>query len=315
MTRKKIVVFWGKNRRVEKDPLLFLGESKRKYYQLFDIIDQGADLYVVVGLKNWMGGLVFENSFLYTKAGFIKHAGEIRADSVWDRSASRIFPEKSRTSNKKVLNCSDFKELARDKWATYEELKEFSPETFLAEDRNVLNLVLEKNFDPQEKVVIKPRFGMKGNQVWIDTKDNLGLDSLLYPVVIQKFVNTEGLFENHKERAKDLRIGIVGDKMSYTGVRIAPPGKLISNLAKGGVAVRISPEEIPVLVNDITDEIISKFSKKYYSPYYSIDYGIDNNQGRVFIIEINSQIVMPPDSLDSPQLIRDLAELLIRKAA
>jgi glutathione synthase/RimK-type ligase-like ATP-grasp enzyme len=306
---KNVIVYWCSFRGKKNNILSFLGSKKKVYLDVFDKVSEKANLALVFGGENYLGGLRFKNYYLYENGQFHRKNKIIKADAVLDRSRSTVFPKKTKTLNKKVLNQQAFKQMVGDKWLFYKYYGKYSPETYLCSSGFTLNRAL-KNFNGTERVVVKPRYGLKGRDIVIGTKEEIKNEKIKYPVVIQKFAETEGSFI--KGNRSDVRVVIIDGTPVYALVRVPKEGSLLANVAQGGAIDQVNLDDLPPKLLETSRKIARDIKIKYENPFYSIDFGVT---GKGFVIfEMNNFIGFPLITRNHQKFVDSLAEVLLDKA-
>lgn len=310
--RKNIVIYWCDFRGKKSNLLSFLGSKKKVYLNLFDEISKKHDLFLCFGSENSIGKMKFKGCYLYDGQEFKRKKDIIKADAVLDRSRNLSFPGKTKAEKEKILNQIDFKILAGDKWTFYNNFKKYCPQTHLAESKKDLAEALV-SFEDDEKVVIKPRFGLKGNGIIIGKKKDVQIDKISkYPVIVQEFCETKGGFL-YKTLRNDIRVVIINGKPVYSVIRIPKKGSLLANVAQGGSIRQIPLESLPREVTSIVSSISRTIKKSYNNPFYSIDFGITKNGPVVF--ELNNFIGFPLIKRKNHDIfVTELAKVLSKKA-
>jgi len=308
---KNVVIYWCEFRGKQANLLSFLGSKKKVYLDLFDQISDSANLYLVFGRENYLGGMRFKNYHLYRNGSFQRFRGEILADAVLDRSRSLSFPRRSKTTNQKILNQLDFKKLVGDKWFFYKNFKKYSPKTYLCSSSFLLESVLRK-FSDGALVVVKPRYGMKGQDILIGDRVQVKQSKIKYPVVVQEFVETNNTFI--KGSRSDIRVVVIDAKPVYAVVRTPQKGSLLANVAQGGSIDEVDLNNLPKDLLGATQKIARDITKKYQNPFYSIDFGITKDGFVIF--EMNNFIGFPLIGRKNQKLfIGGLAKVLLEKAS
>jgi glutathione synthase/RimK-type ligase-like ATP-grasp enzyme len=306
---KKVVIYWCDFRGKQNDLLAFLGSKKKVYLEVFNEISKEAELALVFGGKNYLGGLKFKNYYSYENGDFFHHRDIITADAVLDRSRSLKFPRRSKKINQKVLNQLDFKQMVGDKWVFYKSFRKYSPRTYLCSSSFFLNSILKK-FKEDEKIVIKPRYGMKGLDILINNKSQIDKSKIKYPVVIQEFIETKDTFL--KDSRSDVRLVIIDGIIIYALVRKPKKGSLLANVARGGSIDEVRISDLPKDLIKIANKIATEIKNKYNNPFYSIDFGITKTGFVIF--EMNNFIGFPLITRQKNNLfINKLARVLIEK--
>jgi glutathione synthase/RimK-type ligase-like ATP-grasp enzyme len=289
------------------DPLKRTGEKRSVYVELLRKCEERGWIAVVLTKKTYQRNGKFLGYWkLKVDDSFETINSEITVDLVYDRTGGRSFPLKNDTLQ--VVDNFDFKHLAWDKWAQYQEVGEYMAKTVLVDKKEVKGSIepLETDF-----IVMKPTNGLKGLGIYIGTKaDAL---SFTFPYgekyIAQEFVETKNGIPGITNGRHDLRVVIINGKPVWSHVRIPPEGEYKANTSgrNGGKLEEISILELPDSVLKIVQKVAKKFSEKYDSPVYSLDFGFDTN-GKPWVFEINDQIGFPRQFMKAKDLF--LMELI-----
>lgn len=298
MERKKIVMFYGKENDFQKDPFENKGKKRTVFRYFFEKGSTlGFDMFLVSGIKNYLGNLAFINPLFFVKeTGKFEYLDyKIRADAILDRSAGTKFPA-FKISNK-VLDNRQFKLICWNKVLMYKYLKGFCSRSY--ELKNYPDLAEKlKLFAEKDLVVLKPAQGLKGKGVIIDCpKKILQLRNLNFNShwILQEFINTSGGIKGLVSGEHDLRIVIVNGKIVFSHIRQPAPKSKIANVAQGGSIREISLSSIPLEVMEMTKKLKFMIDKDFDKPLYSIDFGI--NRGKPTVFEINDTIGFPNEDM------------------
>lgn len=291
MIKKSVGMAFSKEL-IGNNPLGHIDVKKPVYMRFFELCQkEGWNSYVLTR-KTYKGNGIFEGGWKYDGKKFVLDKSSIKIDLVYDRSAGVKFPPKDDTSAIWV-NEHSFKVLAWDKWAAYQVIGKYMPQTLLVKDESELSKVLPKiNTD---WVVLKPFNGLKGVGIFIGPKaeaQRFTFDKKYKPYIAQEFVDTSGGIEGITSGKHDLRIVVVNGKVVWSHVRIPVGESFLANSARGGSLIEVGYSEVPESVKTIVEKVSKLFSEKYDNPIYSLDFGI-NRKGEPKIFEINDQIGFP----------------------
>jgi glutathione synthase/RimK-type ligase-like ATP-grasp enzyme len=283
MNSKVLGVLFGKCLNHSKeDPLP--NEKSSKDYALFTEIGRKSGLKVVVGsIRNVKGKLLTE---AHEYSNGWEKIGDINLDVVLDRSfTSPKTNEIKKEINKSlpILNNPDLNLICWDKFSYKTLSPENIPITFLINSIDDLKKVLDKI--PSDKIVIKPRYGIMGNDVVIVEKNKLP-ESIKENTIVQEFVDTScGIKELKVNCVHDIRVILINNKIHHCYVRKATKG-LLSNIAQGGIVEHIPNDKIPESIIKIVNDVIFKF-KNYKHSLYSVDC-IFSKESKPLMLEIES---------------------------
>lgn len=286
--KKKIVVYFSKEKETD-DPFFEFGEKKDVWHELFRRAEKaGLEMYVSGGEESYFSNYIFGNTLKYQKGVFISQAGKIKADAVYDRSASDFFP-KAEISHK-VLNGREFKDLCWNKKLTYELLGDFMPKSVEISSSKDLKAKL-KQFKQSDLVVLKPAKDLGGNGVRIDYPNNMKNIKIKRNHLLQEFVDTSFGIKGIIKGKHDLRIVIANGKMVLAHVRTPKEGSLLANVAQGGNIKEVSLKKIPEYIMQRISAVQNIIDARFDKPVYSIDLGV--YQCKPYIFELNSHIGFP----------------------
>lgn len=288
--RKKVGVVFSKELQ-GNTPLSHIGAKLPVYLRFLDMLnDAGWDTYVLTR-KTYLGDGVFAGGWIYKDGRFVLTNEKLKIDLIYDRTGGIDFPPSDQ--NLKVVNPREFKILCWDKWATYKEIGEYMPATFLINNESYIKSAINKA--KTDTVVLKPFNGLKGLGVFIgNKKDAL---SFKFPdkfkkYIMQEFVDTSKGIPGIANGRHDLRVAVINGKAVWCHVRTPKGDNLIANAAQGGSVREVDYSVVPESVKKIVNKISEHFYKKYGNTVYSIDFGIGPD-GVAKVFEINDQIGFP----------------------
>ncbi|OGI25061.1 MAG: hypothetical protein A3J76_02400 [Candidatus Moranbacteria bacterium RBG_13_45_13] len=298
MARKKILMFYGKEKAFKKDPFEDKGLKKSVYYYFFQKGSRlGFDMYLVMGREKYMGGLKFRKPLFFNpaKENFEVLDQIVEVDAVLDRSGGTRFPPLG--ISEKVLDNRKFKLICWNKILMYKYLRGFSPPSYGLKSFKGMRKNL-RFFRETELVVLKPASGLKGKDVHIDYPSKiLQLRDIDFGKgwVLQKFVDTSGGINGLVRGRHDLRIAIVNGKMVFSHIRQPRSSCRVANVAQGGSIKEIAIRKIPKQILKKTKGLQQKIDADFDRPLYSIDFGIQNKEP--FVFEINDSIGFPSEKM------------------
>jgi glutathione synthase/RimK-type ligase-like ATP-grasp enzyme len=310
MRKRKIVLYFSKKRET-LDPFAGFGKKHSVYYELFKKGEEdGLEMYFSSGKDAYLGDFTFKNILKYEEGRFFAYEGNIKADAIYDRSASDVFPTKEISS--KVLNGKAFKDLCWDKNKTYDFIGEFMPKSLKISNSAELISGLAK-FEENELVVLKPAAGLGGRGIFIDYPKNLINKKIEKDTVLQKFVDTSGGIEGIALGMHDLRVVIIWGEIVLTHIREPKKGSYLANVSQGGSIKEVELNKIPKSILEKVYLIKNKIDKEFDNPIYAIDFGVIS--GEPFVFELNDQIGFPlPEMKNKDRFIAGLVKSLIRLA-
>ena len=306
--RKKIVMYFGK-RELKEDPFETFGLKRSVYHDLFKKGTlRGFDMFIASGRKNYTTPNIFENVFIYNGTIFEAYERQIHADAIIDRSGDMQFPPQE--IDIKTLNCLAFKKLCGNKNLTHNLIGQYMPKSTPIQNQNQFFSALHQ-YNPKQKLVLKPAHGMQGNGIIIDTCENIKSTTLHYNTeyVLQEFVDTSHGIEDITTTYHDLRIIIVNGNITLAHVRTPKQGELLANVALGGTIQEVPLEKIPQFILNVVKKVQLIIDKKFDFPIYSIDFGIQN-KNQPFIFELNDQIGFPSEIMSTDDFIENILQSL-----
>lgn len=266
------------------DPLAHIIEKRPVYNLLLDMaLAKGWRVYVVTR-KTYIGANCFAGAWKYLGAGKFSWDGtDIRSDVVYDRTGGVKFPPDD--PSLKVVNTAAFKKLCWDKWATYQVIGEYMPQTVRIADVGKIKT---------DWVVLKPYNGLKGIGIYVGPKDgwaNFNFRGKKEDYIAQEFIDTKTGIPGLTPGRHDLRVVVVNNKIVWSHIRTPKEGTYTANVALGGVLTEINPDKIPDKVIAVAHKIMALFFEKYGNQIYSLDFGLQD--GLPYIYEINDTIGFP----------------------
>lgn len=273
-------------------PLAHIGVKEPVYNRFLELCTlRGWNAYILTR-KTHKGSGIFEGSWKFSDGKFEMIKSPAKMDVVYDRTAGTKFPPEGDESII-WINRRDFKILAWDKWAAYQVIGHYMPQTLLVEDEKELPMVV--NQIKTDLVVLKPFNGLKGLGIFIGPKSeakNFKFHSKYKRYVAQEFIDTGDGISGIASGMHDLRIVVINGKVTWCHVREPVGGSLLANAAQGGNLTEINYEKVPNIIKNIVDDVSKKFYKEYDNPVYSLDFGVGKD-GVPKIFEINDQMGFP----------------------
>lgn len=284
------------------DPLSHVTYKRPVYDRLLDLCLKKGWRTFVFTRKTYLGSGVFDGAWEYknnletnsntnssNKLSWVDE--QIKADIVYDRTGGIKFPLEGDTL--KVVNVRKFKIFCWDKWAAYQDLREFMPQTFLIDNLDQLDAIVPKI--TTDWVVVKPFNGLQGKGIYIGPKEEykaFAFDPKYKKYVVQEFVDTSNGVKGITDSMHDIRVVVLNGKPVWGHVRVPAKGKYTANAASGGVLTELNLKLLPDSILAIVETISKDFYQKYDNPIFSIDFGVDKS-GKSYIFEINDQIGFP----------------------
>ena len=164
-----------------------------------------------------------------------------------------------------VINPADSWVVSRDKWRTYERLKEFAvptPKTVYA----LAGTIFSAELGLGEQAIFKPRYGTHGEGIIVVKRgDTIPREE----GVLQEYIDTGGA---------DIRLFVVGERVVAAMQRQAKPGDFRANLHQGATARRYVPD-------DIMQQVAVRAAKSMGLAMAGVD--VLGSAGGAVVIEVN----------------------------
>jgi glutathione synthase/RimK-type ligase-like ATP-grasp enzyme len=274
-------------------PLDHIGSKLPTYLRLLELCQsEGWEVYVLTR-KTYKGDGIFAGVWKFNgEEVFTRIETPIKIDLVFDWVGNLYFPPK-KPDSLKVVNSREFKELTCDKWAAYQKLGEYMPETiWVGEFENTAKYIDRISTD---LIVLKPFNGLRGKGIFIGPKEELKdfkPDEPDRKYILQEFVDTSNGVEGITPGKHDLRVVVVNGQVVWCHIRVPKEGTFLANAAQGGNLTEIDYSRVPSSIKNIVEKVAKNFYNDYDNPIFSLDFGIGKD-GVPLIFEINDQIGFP----------------------
>lgn len=243
-------------------------------------------VYFSRGIDSYAGKGVFKNCY-YLNNDKLDLAGQIKADAVFDKS-KYLEPDGTYL----CVNHEQIKNICNDKLLTYEYFKDISPHTQKINSKIELD---EKLLELKGLVVIKPIDGSAGKGVVIKEAEKINTNEInVYPVILQKFIDSSRGIPGLIKGYHDLRVAVVDGRIIYSFIRTPGDGDYRAGIATGGKLTVIANDKIPSELKKIVLKIDEVF-KKYGHRLYTVDVAYDGD--KYLLIELNSQPGMTSEEI------------------
>jgi hypothetical protein len=216
----------------------------------------------------------------------------------------------------RIANTPSFRKFFSSKFAAYELLREFFPETIrVAREEDLLPALARL---PGVRAVFKPDTGTNGRGVRILKKAEAALDGEMRAAIkepggalVQAFVDTSAGIPGVCDSYHDLRVAVMnGGAIALTHVRTPEPGGLIANYARGATIRELSPADLPQNILALHRAVYKKIAARFPDPMYTMDAGIGAG-GEPLLFEINGTVAFPwPEFKGSDFFIENLVRHL-----
>lgn len=289
-TKNFVVIYGGNDWNVEV-PISY--ELTRKAFEKWQVmaIKRGIEMFRASIRWYDVEKNVFLKSWAFREGKWNKVETPITPDFVYDKTPGGkehvYYDIKIAISkNAKMFNNPLFRTMVDSKLSQYILFSEFMPTSLVAINENELKELINKI--RTSLVVVKPIQGSGGYGIIIDEKEKILEKKIVYPVIVQEFIeNCNGIpgFSQKGELA-DLRIVFMNHKPTYALSRIAKKGSYFTNLHQGAQSVRVPLEKIPESVWNVTEKIIKKLSI-FTNAQYSLDFFFSKEE-KPYFIEMNT---------------------------
>jgi len=269
----------------KSSPVLHIVVQDMYGFKTLSAIASAMDIRLILGSIEDYQKKMFTVCF-EMKGGKLVRMKNQKIDAVLDRSLMRensLAAKKRLQKEVPTLNKLDLSKLCWDKYATYNKFKKFMAPTFLVHTKSQLNAALGKI--STEKVVLKPRRGISGMNVFIGKKREVDND-ISRDTIVQEFVDSsKGIPSLKVKGVHDLRLVTISGKLQHAYIR-RPKSGLISNIARGGSVKHLKDSEVPKDALNIMKEV-DKQMEQYGDRIYTVDI-MYNENGKPILNELES---------------------------
>ncbi len=215
-----------------------------------------------------------------------------------------------------ITNTPAFRRFFASKYAAYELLHEFFPQTIRVKREEDLSPARARF--PDARAVFKPDTGTNGRGVTVMEKGDAALNEEMRAIIaepggaiLQEFIDTASGISRICDSYHDLRIAVMNKgTIALTHVRIPEPGSLIANYAQGATIRELSPADLPESVLSLHRAVYGRIAARFPNPMYTMDVGIGAD-GRPLLFEINGTTAFPwPGFAGKNFFMKNLAEHL-----
>lgn len=252
-------------------------------YRVYSELAENEDLKLYIAKYNWYEDGVLRKAWVYEDGW--KKVEDIEIDGVYDKykfDSETHELKKEIAENLPVLNNPELERICKDKLETYELFPEHVPETMIATEENV-----EEMLEKYNMVVFKPRYGAMGSGVeFIEDIEEFEEPDEPQDFILQRFIKTEGFEPIGIEGPHDLRTHVINGEFQEGNYVRVPNEGLKSNIAQGGDQIYIDNSDIPEEALNIIDEVSEEFSR-FNPSVFSVDFMMA--EGRPWLVELNSK--------------------------
>tara|TARA_Y100000310_G_C20620166_1_gene782850 strand:- start:1061 stop:1651 length:591 start_codon:yes stop_codon:yes gene_type:complete len=144
----------------------------------------------------------------------------------------------------------------------------------LIHNKSQLKKILSKF--PSKKIVLKPRYGIRGLGIKVVSKKTLP-KKIKKDTIVQEFINTaHGIKELNLKQPHDLRVILINGKIHHSYLRL-PQHSFLANCAKGAKKQFVKKKSLPSSVLTLVN-FVNKKLKKYKPSLYSVDVIFENGE-------------------------------------
>ena len=247
--------------------------------------ENNVQIYIVRG-DSYLGKMQFKRGWVFMNSEMHEIDEIIAVDVIYLKPVGQTpkFDQEDL-----VINNLAFDEFCGDKWRTFQLLGQYMANTYQINIENWKEIIEKIK---TKKVVLKPVTGYGGGGIVICDKNECDFPAYNFtePYLAQDFIDTSRGISGLTDRVHDLRVVIFNGEPKCAFLRMAQPGKLLSNIAQGASAKEVLLEEIPPKVLEIVKEADKNFT--HYSPrVYTIDFMFEGD--RPYIGELNRRPGFP----------------------
>lgn len=206
-----------------------------------------------------------------------------RIDIIFDRSSTKEHEiNRKKKIPLKIVNDPELSAICWDKIKTYRKFPGLVPKSFLIKDNKEAKDAVDKI--RSEKIVLKPRYGIKGEDVAVCLKKDI--PDISKEMIIQEFIDSSrGHDKLDIKGVHDLRVILINGKIDHAYARISE-NSFLTNVFQGGKKVFLDIENLPSGVFEVVNKIDSGF-KEFNPRIYSIDMAFDRDQ-KIHVLELES---------------------------
>ena len=287
---KKVVILFGKEKKGKRK-----NNINRKYkacYEFFYWLCERKGIKAYRASYSWYNYKknVFEYAWSFEKNNGWRKNKNVKPDLVYDkaRNSPEAFLKKSLIAEKnKFLNNLFFSKLIDNKIYCNVLFSNWKKRSFLISNENDFFEKLRKM--KTTRVVIKPVVGSGGKGIVIKKKNDLSRKDFLRfrGNLAEEFVDSSAGIPGIMKGMHDLRLVFINRLLIYAYFRRPAQGKLLANLAQGGVMEIVRKNKLPSSINPLIREIKNKLTA-FGNRIYTVDLMFDKNK-RPWIIELNSK--------------------------
>ena len=265
----------------------FKSKRSNKAFAIFSTVGMKNGFQVFFANGNWYKDKKLLKAWYFDKEW--KKTANQEIDIVYDyfRFTKRNKEIKNKIKKQlMIVNDPEFEELCYNKLKSYSLFpKKTRIKEFLVNNKKELNTILPKL--KTEKVVLKPRYGLRGKEIIICDKKKIP-KNINKNTIVQEFIDSSsGIKKLEIKGMHDLRILLINGKIDHCYARLPKKGCCLANCALGARKKFIDKKKLPKSVIEIINHINKKISK-FKPRIHSIDFIFDKQQ-KPFVLELESQ--------------------------
>ncbi|MDP7115747.1 MAG: ATP-grasp domain-containing protein [Candidatus Woesearchaeota archaeon] len=229
---------------------------------------QGFKLYVACG--DWINNGVIEQAWYYTDRWRKTRDIPISLGFVYFTTNKKTIYLLNKLSRElKLMNTIPLGKLTSDKVATYKIIPKKNRIGYTVVN-NKRELKKALKLFSTKKIVIKPRYGIRGLGIKVVSKKRLP-KRIHKDTLVQEFVNTKkGILALGIKGFHDMRVLLINGKIDHCYLRI-PQHSFLANCAKGAKKVYVNKKSLPKSVLEVINHI-KKRTDQYDPSVFSVDF-------------------------------------------
>ncbi len=253
-------------------------QYKQAYHELFAQL-AAKDVYVAIlmGQSTYQGNGTFSKHWVQIERGgefVFEKRGPITVDVVYDKDHFKA------DDHALIVNDKRLYDICWSKEKTYEVLGEFHPQTEVAQNAAELDKALQDI--PGDRIAVKELTGSSGTGVFVGPKAEAAQAGLVFPLLVQEFIETSGGVPGITDKRHDVRVVLANGQAIIATLRTPPAGGLKSNIGYGGENRLLSVSELPAELLDMCAQIDKRLAEYGEFRLYSIDCGLTPHGWRLF---------------------------------
>lgn len=272
------------------------------YSELISVIEEkGLEYRIVRGKETYLGDGNFSESWLMKDRKLVE-AGAARVSVIYNKGRFEF-------DDIRVVTDPWIDQVTMDKNKLAQMVGEASPSTYLVKDHNSLEELLDKYFEKDEVLVLKPNKGSSGRGVVIGTCDEvLAQAKIDEEHVLQKLIDSSCGYKDLVSGVHDFRVIMVNGELMYGVIRIPKKGSLLTNFAQGATRHVLEKHEVPsefkLFAKGLDDKLFAQSRV-----HRALAYDCMNTPEGIRLVEINGSVGLDK-TFGSPS-VRNFHEALV----